>query len=58
MESIFSLPGMGFRMLRALKDRDIPVIMGIMVVIAFVVIVANLLIDIAYSLVDPRIRYN
>ena len=58
MESIFSLPGMGFRMLTALRDRDIPVIMGIMVVIALVVIVANLLIDIAYSLVDPRIRYN
>lgn len=58
MESIFTLPGMGLRMITALKDRDIPVVMGIMVVIAIVVIVANLLIDIAYSLVDPRIRYN
>ncbi|MYE06774.1 MAG: ABC transporter permease [Chloroflexi bacterium] len=58
METIFSLPGMGRRMIVALKDRDIPVVMGIMVVIAVVVIVANLLIDIAYSLVDPRIRYN
>ena len=58
MESIFTLPGMGLRMLVALSDRDIPVIMGIMVMVALVVIVANLLIDIAYSLVDPRIRYN
>ena len=58
MESIFSLPGMGFRMLVALSDRDIPVVMGIMVVISIVVVVANLVIDIAYSLVDPRIRYN
>ena len=58
MESIFTLPGMGLRMVVALRDRDIPVVMGIMVVIAIVVIVANLLIDIAYSLVDPRIRYN
>lgn len=58
MESIFTLPGMGLRMIVALKDRDIPVVMGIMVVIALVVIVANLVIDIAYSLVDPRIRYN
>lgn len=58
MEQIFTLPGMGLRMITALKDRDIPVVMGIMVVIALVVIVANLLIDIAYSLVDPRIRYN
>ncbi len=58
MESIFTLPGMGRRMITALKDRDIPVVMGIMVVIAIVVIVANLLVDIAYSLVDPRIRYD
>lgn len=58
MESIFTLPGMGLRMIVALKDRDIPVVMGIMVVIALVVIIANLVIDIAYSLVDPRIRYN
>ena len=58
MESIFTLPGMGLRMITALKDRDIPVVMGIMVVIALVVIIANLVIDIAYSLVDPRIRYN
>ncbi len=58
MESIFTLPGMGLRMITALSDRDIPVVMGIMVVIALVVIFANLLIDIAYSLVDPRIRYN
>jgi len=58
MESIFTLPGMGLRMITALKDRDIPVVMGIMVVIALVVILANLVIDIAYSLVDPRIRYN
>ncbi len=58
MESIFTLPGMGLRMITALRDRDIPVVMGIMVVVALVVIVANLLVDIAYSLVDPRIRYN
>lgn len=58
MERVFTLPGMGLRMVVALRDRDIPVVMGIMVVIAIVVIVANLLIDIAYSLVDPRIRYN
>ena len=58
MESIFTLPGMGLRMITALKDRDIPVVMGNKVVIALVVIVANLVIDIAYSLVDPRIRYN
>lgn len=58
MESVFTLPGMGLRMLEALGSRDIPVVMGVMVVVALVVIIANLLIDIAYSLVDPRIRYN
>ena len=58
MESIFTLPGIGLRMIVALRDRDIPVVMGIMVLVALVVIVANLLVDIAYSMVDPRIRYN
>ena len=58
MESIFNLPGMGLKMIEALKRRDIPVVMGIMVVIAFFVIVVNLIVDLAYSLVDPRIRYS
>ncbi len=58
MESIFNLPGMGLKMIDALKRRDIPIVMGIMVVIALFVIVINLIVDLAYSLVDPRIRYS
>ena len=57
LESIFVLPGMGLRLLRALGERDVPVILGINMIIVFVVILANLVVDIAYSLVDPRIRY-
>jgi peptide/nickel transport system permease protein len=48
---------MGLRLLRALGERDVPVILGINMIIVFVVILANLVVDIAYSLVDPRIRY-
>ena len=58
MESIFSLPGMGLKMVEALKRRDIPVIMGIMVVVALFVVIMNLLVDLTYALVDPRIRYS
>jgi peptide/nickel transport system permease protein len=57
LESIFVLPGMGLRLLRALGERDVPVILGINMIIVFVVILANLVVDLAYSLVDPRIRY-
>ena len=58
MESIFNLPGMGLKMIDALKRRDIPVIMGIMVVIALFVIIVNLVVDLLYAVVDPRIRYS
>ena len=57
METIFVLPGMGKRMLTALGSRDTPVVLGIMFVIAIVVVLANLLVDMTYSVVDPRIRY-
>ena len=57
LESIFVLPGMGLRLLRALGERDVPVILGINMIIVFVVVIANLVVDITYSLVDPRIRY-
>ena len=57
METIFVLPGMGKRMITALQSRDTPVVLGIMFCIAIVVVAANLIVDITYSMVDPRIRY-
>jgi peptide/nickel transport system permease protein len=58
IESIFSLPGMGQLTLQALDSRDVPTIMGITVLAAIVTLLAYLLADILYMLVDPRITYS
>ena len=56
-EQIFSWPGLGSLMVLSINARDYPCIMGITVFIAVVVLVGNLLIDLLYSIIDPRIRY-
>lgn len=57
-ETIFSWPGMGTLYLEAVSGRDIPTIMAINLVVAVTVLVANILVDLTYALVDPRIRYD
>ena len=56
VESIFAIPGMGQLMVQAVFERDYPVIMGNLVIVAVITLIANLLADVAYGLVDPRIR--
>lgn len=56
-ETIYSWPGMGSLFVDAVLVRDYPMIMGIMLVIAVVVLLANLLTDFTYALIDPRIRF-
>ena len=56
VESIFAIPGMGQLMVQAVFERDYPVIMGNLVIVAVLTLVANLIADLAYGLVDPRIR--
>jgi peptide/nickel transport system permease protein len=56
IETAFQLPGMGRTLVMSLTSSDLPVIMGIVLVVCLAVIVANLLIDIAYALIDPRVR--
>src|SRR6266540_5540539 len=56
VESIFAIPGMGQLMVQAVFERDYPVIMGNLVIVAVLTLVANLIADLTYSLVDPRIR--
>ena len=58
IEQIFAWPGMGTLMLRSIQGRDYPTIMGITVLISVVVLVGNVLLDIIYRLLDPRIRDN
>ena len=56
VESIFAIPGMGQLMVQAVYERDYPVIMGNLVIVSTLTLFANLIADIAYSFVDPRIR--
>ncbi len=57
IETIYSWRGMGTLYLRAVSGRDYPVIMGVNLVFAVMVLAANLLTDVAYSIVDPRVRF-
>ena len=57
IENIFSLPGVGRLMLNALNDRDYPVVSGVNLFFAAVVIGVNLFIDLIYPYLDPRVRY-
>ena len=56
IESVFNWPGMGLLLINAVETRDYPVIMGATLVVGAAVIVVNLLTDITYAAVDPRIR--
>lgn len=55
-ETIFAIPGMGQLFYQGVMSRDIPLIMGILVIGAFLTLVGNLLADVGYAVADPRIR--
>jgi peptide/nickel transport system permease protein len=57
IETIFSLPGMGQLLVESIIQRDYPVIQGINLLIVTVIVAINLAVDLAYAVVDPRIRY-
>jgi len=56
-ETVFTWPGMGSLLVDAVNGRDYPLIMGISLAVAVAVLIANLITDITYALVDPRIRF-
>jgi peptide/nickel transport system permease protein len=56
-ESVFAIPGLGRLTVDAILRRDYPVIQGIVLVFSLVYTLVNLLVDVTYTLVDPRIRY-
>jgi len=58
LEIIFSIPGIGRLMVDSILARDYPVVQGAMIVLTSSIIFANILADILYSVVDPRIRYS
>jgi peptide/nickel transport system permease protein len=58
IEQIFSIPGLGQFVLTGISQRDYPVVQGCVLFIAFIYVMINLLVDILYTYVDPRIQYN
>ncbi len=57
IEIVFNIPGVGSLVINAVKRRDFPVIQGAMLFIAFVIVLVNLIVDVIYVYLDPRIRY-
>jgi peptide/nickel transport system permease protein len=55
-EKIFGLPGLGALAVQSVFSQDLPVIMGTVLVTAFFVVVANIVVDMAYAILDPRVR--
>jgi len=58
VEVVFAWPGMGRLLYDGVLARDYPLIVGIILVVAVAVVLVNLLTDVIYAIVDPRIRYN
>ena len=56
-ETVFSYPGIGRLLARSIFERDYPVVQGLILLIAMIYVAVNLLVDVVYSLIDPRIRY-
>ena len=55
-EQVFSIPGMGRILLTSISNRDYPVVQAVIVLLAFLVIFINFLVDLIYKKIDPRVR--
>jgi len=57
IETLFGWPGVGILLIQAIEKRDLPLIEATVIVIAILIVTVNLLVDLTYSLIDPRVRY-
>jgi peptide/nickel transport system permease protein len=55
-ETVFGLPGLGYTSVTAIEQEDLPVIIGIVIIATAGVVVANIIVDILYAVLDPRVR--
>jgi peptide/nickel transport system permease protein len=55
-ETVFNLRGLGWLSVTSIRQNDLPVIMGVTLIAAFALVIANLIVDILYAFVDPRVR--
>jgi peptide/nickel transport system permease protein len=56
VETVFNYPGIGFLLLNSINTRDFVVVQGVVLFMVFLVIAVNLLVDILYTMVDPRVQ--
>jgi peptide/nickel transport system permease protein len=56
-ETVFNIPGVGRLVVDAIAKRDYPIIQGVILIFSGVYVIINLLVDLTYMLLDPRIRY-
>lgn len=57
IETVFGWPGVGILLIQAIERRDLPLIEAAVIVIAVMIVTVNLLVDLTYTLLDPRVRY-
>ncbi|MCT6815464.1 MAG: ABC transporter permease [Lysinibacillus fusiformis] len=57
IETVFALPGLGSFSIEAITKRDLPTVQGLVLFMAFLFIITNMIVDLVYSLIDPRIMY-
>ena len=58
IETIFNVPGIGQLLIKGIQHRDFPMVQGIVIMITFLVLILNLVVDLAYAWLNPRIRYS
>jgi len=58
VENIFGLPGLGALAVQSVTTQDLPVIIGTVILAAAFIVAANIVVDICYALLDPRVRVN
>jgi peptide/nickel transport system permease protein len=56
VESIFGLPGFGGLVVSAANNRDLPILQGVVVVVAIIAVIVNLIVDASYRALNPRVR--
>ena len=57
LEQIFVVPGMGLMLLEAVFQRDYPVVTGVFLVVGLSILVINLVVDLTYGFLDPKVRH-
>ncbi len=57
IEQIFVIPGMGMLLLEGVTQRDYPIVAGVFLVVGIAVMLINLIVDLSYGLLDPKVRY-